>query len=93
MTNLLGVATLLVLGGLVVALTYWLSHHKRPVARGVGLGLATVFAIYCAFVAFALIADNLGAPLRATGVAVTCIFATVGLVLAWDVFSAFRREC
>lgn len=76
---LVGIGTLLLSGATFVAVTNWLAHRRHPVVHATGAGLAAAGAVCCGFVAFALMADNVGTRPRLAGTIVTSVFATVSV--------------
>ena len=58
MKIMVGIASLLLIGGGAILMATWLSRRQGTVARAAGALLAACVAIFCAVVAFALIADN-----------------------------------
>lgn len=90
----IGIATLVLLGSFTVAVASWLSYRRDVRARTIGRGLAVVIAVYCGFVAFALVADNVDARPRLAGVIVTGVFAVTSVVslrIVWNSLAAWRR--
>jgi hypothetical protein len=69
-----------------------LSAHRSPWARGVAVTAALCAGLYSAFVAFALVAGNIGATMRPLGAVATAIFTAVAFGSASIVIAWARRQ-
>jgi hypothetical protein len=87
-----GLASLFVAGAAAVAATLWLGRRRSQVTRLLSVLFGVATAAFCAFAAFALIADNAGMMPRPAGVAATVVFALTAMAAAIAVARSITRR-
>lgn len=77
-----GLAGLIVLGALAVILIATLSGARYIVPRVLGVLTGAGVTLWCAFVVFALLADNRGVPLTLPGLLAMACFSAIAIAAA-----------
>jgi hypothetical protein len=82
----------LLTGTLVAIAAAWLSSRPHPLVQVLGLSLAVLIVSFCGFVAFALMADDVDAPLTSVAVFSLLAFSAIGTASGINAFRGLKAR-